>query len=158
MYREAPHYYVPGPYTDQRSKIFLAGGIQGCPDWQREVLQELHDADAIVFNPRRKVFPDVAAASEASCRVQICWEFTHIAESDIILMWFPEESVCPITLYELGRITALYSDTKKLIIGTHPSYPRRVDVKVQTELATDGKVSVLHSLHEMIAAVIAALR
>jgi hypothetical protein len=64
---------------------------------------------------------------------QICWEYKHLEESDIIVFWFAKETVCPITLYELGKWGT--STKKTVIIGIDPEYSRKNDVIIQTSLA-----------------------
>lgn len=140
-YIEAPWQYEycqgDGP------NLFLAGGITGCPDWQVEVREALNHTHWTVFNPRRADFPihDPRAAE-----AQIRWEYTHLRLAHAILFWFPVESIQPIALYELG---AWSMTNKPLFVGTHPDYPRRVDVEVQTKIARPD-VSIVYSLYDLI--------
>jgi len=107
--------------------VFLAGGITNCPDWQAYIVDKLKNEKITIFNPRRKNFStDDPSAVEG----QIAWEYSHLHISNINSFWFPKESICPITLLELG--SALERD-KPLAIGTHPGYGRRIDVEIQTE-------------------------
>ena len=127
--------------TNRRFRLFLAGGITGCPDWQAEILARLQaetdqSCDLTVFNPRRKTFVD--GTDQANEQIQ--WEFNRLAESNIILFWFPAESICPIALYELGRWNALCTTDRALIIGTHKDYSRRMDVLIQTRLSSNVPV------------------
>src|SRR5262249_48527274 len=101
--------------------IFLAGGITGCPNWQQEIVSLLGDLPVVLLNPRRANFPidDPAAASQ-----QIEWEHRHLRKADAILFWFPCETLCPITLYELGG-WSMYRDhrgPRPLFVGVHPQY------------------------------------
>lgn len=126
---------------DKRPSLFLAGGITGCDDWQNEAIGliedefprnggnwEINAKDIVVYNPRREDWDvnDPNASDE-----QIEWEFHHLNTATHILFWFPSESLCPITLYELGAYTKHGSWPT---VGTMPSYPRRFDVVKQTEL------------------------
>lgn len=80
-------------------KLFLAGGITNCPDWQSKMIDELKNVDITIYNPRRKNFPtDDPNASEE----QITWEYAHLKTADIISFWFSRGSLNPIVLYELG--------------------------------------------------------
>lgn len=113
------------------SYVFLAGGITGCPDWQTEIISMLKDSKnpgLILINPRRKDF-DVNDPNASD--FQITWEFNHLKQSDIVSFWFPEETLCPITLYELGVCAAL---KRNIIVGCHPNYKRIFDVTKQLEL------------------------
>ena len=138
-YIESPHKYVKQP---NETSIFLAGGITGCPDWQQEIIHFLQDTDFVVLNPRRKHFPinDPDAATE-----QIQWEFQHLQMVDVIIFWFPKESICPIALYELGAWTMA---DKPIFIGLHPDYERRQDIEIQTQLRRQ-KSRILFSLQEL---------
>lgn len=117
-------------------KIFLAGGISYCSDWQSEMIKLLKkrrgiysDTDITIYNPRRVNFPidDPDAAEE-----QITWEYNHLRDADIILFWFSKGSLNPIVLYELGR----WGFTgKKIVIGIDPDYERKQDVMIQSKLS-----------------------
>lgn len=112
-------------------KLFLAGGITGCENWQKYVISELSNMDNLtIYSPRRENFPinDPAASEE-----QIVWEYKHLRDADIILFWFSRGSLNPIVLYELGmwgnsRLTTT-------VIGVDPQYERKQDVFIQTLLA-----------------------
>jgi len=113
-------------------KLFLAGGISNCPDWQSEMIKEFDDFQALtIYNPRRKDFPmdDPKAAEE-----QITWEFMQLQNSQIISFWFAKGSLNPIVLYELGMWANSRQD-KKIFIGIDPEYERKQDVIIQSSLA-----------------------
>jgi hypothetical protein len=136
----------PDNHADTAPSLFLAGGVTGCPDWQSEVVSSLSDLPLVLLNPRRKDFPILdPTASEG----QISWEHRHLRGATAILFWFPEESICPITLYELG---AWSMTSKPLFVGVHPSYPRRADVEIQTRLVRPD-IHVAHSLAALTSAV-----
>jgi hypothetical protein len=115
------------PEQQQRS-LFLAGGISNCPDWQSALLEDLRDTDWVVFNPRRA---DFDAGNSELARGQIEWEHRHLRRSSAIAFWFPPQTLCPITLYELG---AWSMTDKALFVGVDPMYARRLDVLEQTRL------------------------
>jgi len=112
-------------------KLFLAGGITNCPDWQCVVIDEIKEIPNLtVYNPRRKNFPiGDPSASEA----QITWEFNHLRDCDIALFWFSRGSLNPIVLYELGLWGN--SNDRPMILGIDPMYERKSDVLIQTALA-----------------------
>ncbi len=122
--------------------LFLAGGVTACPDWQQEIAALLQESAWTILNPRRAHFPmnDLAAAEE-----QIEWEHRHLRRATVILFWLPAESLCPISLYELG---AWSMTDKPLFVGVHPDYPRRLDIETQTRLARPD-VSVVYSLEDL---------
>lgn len=136
------HVRCPAVHSTDELSIFLGGGISGCPDWHAELVRLLAETCLVLVNPRRQDFPiDDPTAS----RAQIEWEHEHLRKADAILFWFPCETLCPITLYELG---AWSMTSKPLFVGVHPSYARRIDVEIQTRLARPdievvGSVEVL---------------
>lgn len=142
-YIESPDIYRPR--NGDRS-IFLAGGISGCPEWQQDMVRLLEDTDLVVFNPRRKDFPaDTPAAAEA----QIRWEVDHLRLAQEVLFWFPCETLCPITLYELGS----WSMTDKtLYVGMHPDYVKRFDLEIQLKLVRP-LLEITYSLTDLAAQV-----
>jgi hypothetical protein len=115
-------------YQGTETSLFLAGGITNCPHWQIDLVARLQDVPLVLLNPRRTCFPieEPNAAHE-----QIAWEYAHLRQASAIAFWFPGETLCPITLYELG---AWSMTEKKLFVGVHPKYERREDVGIQTAL------------------------
>ena len=121
---------------------FLAGGICNCPDWQKEVIEELDRYDSpnlIILNPRRANF-DIKKDSPTK---QIKWEFEQLNNMDIFSMYFAnsEKSVQPICMYELGRHLALMPHRfikdwqDRIVLGVEAGYSRENDVRIQTSLA-----------------------
>jgi hypothetical protein len=131
-------------------KLFLAGGITGCPDWQAEIMEKMFDDsekfdylyNVIVFNPRRQYFPK---NSKDESEKQITWEYKGFEESDIIAFWFPKETINPIVLYELGKWGN--SSKKTIIIGIDEGYERKADVEIQTKLARP-EVNIVYTLKD----------
>ena len=121
---------------------FLAGGITDCPNWQAEAAHLLADFNLVLLNPRRENFPihDPNAAEE-----QIKCEHDHLRLVDMILFWFPCETLCPIVLYELG---AWSMTNKRILVGVHPDYKRRQDVEIQTRLVRPS-LRIVYSLAEL---------
>ena len=116
------------PLPSERS-VFLAGGISNCLNWQVQLLEQLRDTDWLVLNPRREDF-DLADSQMAGAQIE--WEYRHLGLAAAIAFWFPPQTLCPITLYELGK----WSMTDKpLLIGVDLAYARRFDVITQTRLA-----------------------
>lgn len=138
-------------------KVFLAGGIQKCPEWQKVIVGNLKDnydlnavvfrnKDLVVINPRRAEWLN----EQGAALKQIEWEFDMIEHCDIFTMYFSGgESDQPICMYELGRnlerMKQRFPDDwwKRIIITCDANYKRVYDVVVQTSLATDKKVEVV---------------
>jgi hypothetical protein len=140
---QCPTTYIP----DSQPGIFLAGGISNCSDWQSEVIAKLADKDVQLINPRRDDFditnPDMSVE-------QICWEWEHLHAADAIIFYFAPETVCPITLYELGVHATNLTD---IFVTCHPDYVRKLDVEIQLSLARPS-VKVHDNIDDMIADVI----
>jgi len=128
-----------------RVSLFLAGGISNCPDWQTSFVNGLLDPlikkGLFVLNPRRTNWKDGDPALEVQ---QIKWEFDHLRKASAISFWFCKDTVCPITLYELGT-WAMWQATyqkfkpermrpKQLFVGVEEGFARRRDVETQLSL------------------------
>lgn len=132
----------PEIYKGNERSLFLAGGITNCSNWQSELVDLLKDEDLVLLNPRRKNFPinDPNATKE-----QITWEYNHLAKANAVSFWFSKETLCPITLYELGKQS---SGKKPVFIGVHPEYARRRDVEIQTGLIKP-EIEIVYSLENL---------
>jgi len=153
IYIEAPEQC---PLDYKKPRVFLAGGITGCRDWQAEVVEKLNDVDIILFNPRRAEFPidDPIAANE-----QIKWEFDHFRKSSLISFWFSAETVQPIVLFELGTWLMHYSlmrviykewlTQRDIVIGVDPGYQRKQDVYIQTHLISHN-INIVETIDDLV--------
>lgn len=129
-------------YDDRPHRLFLAGGIVNCPDWQSELIEQLQDnPDLTIYNPKRVDYPmdDPEAAEE-----QITWEYDYLRDATSIAVWFSRGSVNPIVLYELGKWVNSRTETPAFI-GIDPEYTRSQDVLIQTRLARP-ELEIVHSL------------
>ena len=129
IYVQCPK-FIESPRKGFKS-IFLAGGITNCPLWQDDLKNKLFQAklsNLVIFNPRRAEDFDFDKESH----FQIEWEFNYLRQSDAVSFWFTKESICPITLFELG--TCLKDKYKVVFVGCHPEYPRKNDLYIQTSL------------------------
>lgn len=114
--------------------IFLAGGITGTSNWQKTAIEILSHTmqsfprEVVIFNPRREHWD---LSDEETVEEQIMWEHNYLMFSDAHIFWFPPETLCPITLYEIGKVA---QQGKPLFVGCHPDYQRRKDVIIQMEL------------------------
>jgi hypothetical protein len=91
----------------------------------------------VFMNPRRKKFP---MDDPSQAKVQIEWEFDHLNAADVIVFYFPKDTLCPIVLYELGfqmgKREYGSGSTKypNIFIAVEPEYERAEDVTIQTSL------------------------
>ena len=107
------------PHKKEGWYVFLAGPIQGAPEWQNEV-----DRSNVVFlSPRRDSYKDF------NWEKQVAWETIGLKISDVILFWIPPEiehiegrDYAQTTRTEIGEYLAL---GKKIIVGVHKDFPGR---------------------------------
>lgn len=128
IYVEAPGKIESYSALTDCPKLFLAGGITGCLDWQSIVVDRLEDQEIVILNPRRKDF-DMSSVEMAY--EQIEWEHDNLRLADVIMFWFCANEPQPIALYELGAWSIVQ---KPIAVGCDPQYPRRLDVRTQTKL------------------------
>lgn len=83
----------------EHADLFLAGGISGCPDWQKDAEKRLAPVPGVLINPRRhgRLSPEFEAE-------QVTWEYTALRVSGAILFWFPKETLCPIFLVDTLKV------------------------------------------------------
>ena len=132
----------PAVYSGKEKSLFMAGGISGCRNWQLYLLSTLKNEDLTLINPRRKFFDVNDKNMEDE---QITWEREHLKKASAISFWFPDETLCPITLFELGVCT---ERNKPVFIGLDPKYARRRDVEIQTRLARP-EIKIVYSLDDL---------
>lgn len=125
--------------------LFLAGGITNCLPWQDDFINIMKALPSIpvgftLINPRRVDFDSADPRQTAD---QIFWEHSHLQHADAISFWFPKESLCPISLFELG--SAIKNPYKPIFVGCHPEYARRFDVEHQLSIVRP-EVNVVDSL------------
>lgn len=130
--------------------LFLAGGISGCGDWQKQMIRMLTAGgleaprlsdEWVILNPRRPDYQD----SPGEARKQIEWEYAHLAVADAVAFWFPSATLCPITLLELGRWSGI---AKPIFVGVDPDYARKLDVEIQIGLSRPF-VRIAYSLEQL---------
>ena len=128
---------------DPKTSIFLAGGISNCPDWQ-STISCMFDKKYSLFNPRR---PNMTVFKKEDSDYQIEWECKYLDFCDHIIFWFPKESVCPITLFELGKYTAT---DKNIVIGIEKGYTRSFDIIKQMSMLTNRNIRIVSTLKEIV--------
>ena len=133
----------PLPFNFQRQSIFVAGGISNCPDWQSEMTTLMDSNIFDVVNPRRDSGFDKTGATAEE---QIIWEHRALGLVDSCIFWFPKETLCPITLLELGKmLVRAHHHAVRLAIGWHPEYQRAFDLDVQIRLEHPEDKYILHA-------------
>lgn len=142
--------YIQAPddvsLASQSTRIFLAGGISNCPVWQDEIIKFINIEKYDLINPRRRndfeSYGDIAAE-------QIAWEHNAFKHINACIFWFPSETLCPITLLELGKQLSYVGQEnikRPLIIGWDPEYKRSFDLSQQIMLDTKYNSNVLYNV------------
>jgi hypothetical protein len=130
--------------NNRNQKLFIAGGITNCPEWQLDLIDRLMPVvDLTIFNPRRKNFQSNNPAIEEE---QIVWEYNKLREANLISFWFSAGSLNPITLYELGKHGN--SSKKQIFVGCDKNYERKYDVMIQTHLARP-EIEIVYSIKDL---------
>lgn len=92
-------------------RIFLAGTIDNGSgeDWQQRAISALCPVAADIYNPRRAEWDSSWTQEEDNpvFREQVTWELDHIERADLVLMYFADGSLSPISLLELGLTAAV---------------------------------------------------
>jgi hypothetical protein len=119
---------APAEFNGNGPAIFLAGGISDAENWQTRLSRMLSEVEITILNPRRRVYPQ---GDRAEDRRQIKWEYRHLHKADLVAFWFPPQTVCPLSLFELG---VCCGKAIPMIVGVDPDYVRRRDINIQLEL------------------------
>ena len=103
-------------------KVFLAGPIQGAPDWQNNMPEE---ENIVWLSPRRPEYP----VPNFNYNEQVQWETDALRMANIVIFWIPEpaedvagRSYAQTTRFELGENLAR---GKRIIIGAYKDFPGR---------------------------------
>lgn len=130
-------------------KVFLAGPIQGAPNWQ-STLPELDNV--IWISPRRD---DGAELNDETHRAQMEWETRALRIANIILFWIPEEiehiegrGYAQTTRFELGENLGR---GKNIIIGAYDNFPGRLYLEYKANKYKNViNSNVYHTLDECV--------
>ncbi len=132
----------PEIYFGNEKSLFLAGGISECRDWQIDLIKMLKNEDLVLINPKREFYDLNDSELEDQ---QIVWEYNHIKQASAVSFWFPNETLCPITLYELGKCTQF---SKPLFIGMDQKYGRKNNLEIQLRLELP-QIKIVYSLEDL---------
>ena len=124
---------APQPLPQEGRQLFLAGSIEmdRAHEWQRDVVQRLHETDWIVLNPRRGSW-DASweqRVDNEEFRKQVEWELSALERADKILLYFDPATKSPISLLELG----LFARSGKLLVVCPEGFWRKGNVDIVCE-------------------------
>lgn len=104
--------------------IFLAGPIQGAPDWHSEAIRYFEPYEIMVASPKRENWVGAGYAE------QVDWEtkyLLHAAQTGAIMFWLakeqthhPERAYAQTTRFELAEW--LFRDDQAVVIGIEPGF------------------------------------
>jgi hypothetical protein len=102
--------------------LFLAGSIDlaVAKNWQTELVAAIGRRDVMILSSGQ------CGSDTATPREQIERELDGLERADLVAMWFPAETIAPITLLELG----LTARGDKLVVGCPDGFWRRHNVEV----------------------------
>lgn len=131
---KAPVQYTKHP---NETSLFLAGAIDNgkAINWQDYVTEQLKDIeDLIILNPRRDDWDSTWDCSKSNPQFveQVNWELYGLNNCDLILMYFPANSIAPISLLELGLIASSPYDNK--VVVCEEGYHRKGNVDIVCDL------------------------
>jgi len=121
----------PPEIVDVRGKVvFLAGPIQGAPDWQAEAIEIIHEMDSglVVASPRKEYEPDTFVYDR-----QVDWETHYLnraAKLGAIIFWLanqveetPGRSYAQTSRFELGEWKQRHQqDGTNLVVGIEEGF------------------------------------
>jgi len=138
---------IKPPY--RRMSIFLAGSIEMglAEDWQSMIEKELDGHNLTIYNPRRDSWDSswVQSIHNEEFREQVEWELDHLDKSDVIVMYFDDNTKSPISLLELG----LYASSGKMIVYCPEGFWRKGNVDI---VAQRYDITQVNSFNELLIA------
>lgn len=121
------------PIPPRKSLLFLAGPIQGSPDWQTPTAEEImhHLPEAHLASPRRMA----ESHDEFDYEEQVLWELRHLQRAralGVISFWFAAQdhslpyeegrSYAQTSRVEIGRALGWLDKPYPLVVGFDPEY------------------------------------
>lgn len=116
--------------------IFLAGPIQGAPDWQSEAIGLLSVNPHVSIASPRRASQARGEFSDEDYSLQVLWEWDHMSragENGVILFWLAREMVgvpgrayAQTTRFELGETVARHIFTGiRVVVGLEEGFTNR---------------------------------
>lgn len=129
-----------------KKSIFLAGSIEmdKAINWQKVCEDNLSER-YIIFNPRRE-FWDLSfkqSIDDLNFKQQVNWELNALESADIIIMFFANDTISPISLLELG----LFAQSGKLNVIVESDFWRKGNIDIVCE---KFNIKQYNSLEELI--------
>lgn len=134
-----------------KTYVFLAGPIQGAPDWHTQV-PDLGD-DVELICPKRLSAP-VMGLTESEWKKQVEWETLAFRMSDIVLFWIPE-SIKDIPGRDYAQTTKIelmenLCRGKRIILGIDPKVNTRRYLTYKYETYMNNEYPVVSTLKDVV--------
>ncbi|MEP7092604.1 MAG: nucleoside 2-deoxyribosyltransferase domain-containing protein [Flavobacterium sp.] len=117
------------PLQNDIKTIFLAGSIEmdKAIDWQKQCEKALKD-NYIIFNPRRDEWNNSWSQTieNDNFNEQVTWELNALEKADIIIMYFADDTMSPISLLEFG----LYAQSNKMKVVVEEKFWRKGNIDI----------------------------
>ncbi len=115
-----------------RKSIFLAGSIEMdlAVNWQKRS-EEVLARKYVIFNPRRDSWSKgwEQSIENPKFKEQVNWELNALEQSDIIIMFFANNTKSPISLLELG----LFAHSNKMKVVVEDGFWRKGNIDIVCE-------------------------
>ena len=117
------------PLQNEVKTIFLAGSIEmdKAVNWQKHCEELLKD-DYVIFNPRRNEWDSSWSQTieNNNFTEQVNWELNALEKADIIIMYFANNTMSPISLLEFG----LYAQSNKMKVVVEENFWRKGNIDI----------------------------
>jgi len=117
------------PLQNDVKTIFLAGSIEmdKAVNWQKHC-EELLEDDYVIFNPRRSEWNSSWSQTieNNNFSEQVNWELNALEKADIIIMYFANNTMSPISLLEFG----LYAQSNKMKVVVEENFWRKGNIDI----------------------------
>ncbi len=144
------------PEVSYDTSIFLGGSIEmgEARDWQKEFVEKFtkikeegywDGREWSICNPRRDDWDNTwkQTIKDPNFFQQVSWELTYLDRCKHKVFYFAENTVSPITLFELG----IFNTHREVYICAHPDYLRRGNLEVYCHMYHE---TLFSSLDEVI--------
>lgn len=125
--------------------VFLAGSIEmdKAVNWQKKCEELLQD-QYVIFNPRRNEWDSSWSQTieNDNFREQVNWELSALEKADIVIMYFAENTMSPISLLEFG----LYTQSNKMKVVVEENFWRKGNIDIVCERYSVEQFKTLEEL------------
>ncbi|WP_291147387.1 nucleoside 2-deoxyribosyltransferase domain-containing protein [Flavobacterium sp. UBA7680] len=125
--------------------VFLAGSIEmdKAINWQKRCEELLQD-QFVIFNPRRNEWDSSWSQTIENIhfKEQVSWELQALERADIIIMYFADNTMSPISLLEFG----LYAQSHKMKVVVEENFWRKGNIDIVCERYSVEKFKTLEEL------------